>query len=211
MEEIHTCTDFLRANSLIEHGISCKNFDLANIVPRLTDGNILDMGSSGGSCILENAVRRKLTGRKVGVDLEYTDATVSPEGIELIKGDLMSTPFNQHSFDFITCLSVIEHGVDFNQLAKECARLLVREGKLFITFDYWPEKVNTEGLQLYGLPWNILSRDEAMALITACQLHGLHITSEIDWTVMDAVINPQYCSPFPGISYTFGLFEFEKK
>lgn len=210
-EDIDACTNLIRLQGLIEHGISAKNFDICNIVPLLTDGDILDMGSSGGSCILENAVLRKLTGRKIGIDLEYTETTKSPiPEIELIKADLMSTPFEAGTFSFITCLSVIEHQVDFDKLAKECARLLKPGGKLFITFDYWPEKVNTTGLKLYDLEWSILSRDEAMALINACERIGLKISSTVDWTVMDAVINPEYCSPFTGIRYTFGIFEFVK-
>lgn len=212
-EDIDICTQYIRDTGLIEHGISCKNFDIASILPRLSDGDILDMGSSGGSCIMENAIQRKLTGRRVGIDLEYTQDSVLSNGIELIKGDLMATPFSDTSFNYITCLSVIEHGVDFQKLAKECARLLKGNGNgtLYLTFDYWPEKINTDGLMLYGLPWNILSRGDVELLLIVFAENGLHVTSEIDWTVMDQVINPQYCSPFPGISYTFGIFEFEKK
>lgn len=207
--EVDEATRFIKDKGWINHGLSCKDFDLRHIIPELDDGNILDMGANG-SFILENAAKRKLEGVKIGIDLSFSEDTVK-DGIHHMKGDLMSTGFEDGFFDYITVCSVIEHEVDYERLAKECSRLLLLGGKLFITCDYWEPKVNTDGFELYGLKWNILDRSDVERLIVVCKQYGLHITSEVDWTIQDAVINPKYCSPDNKSSYTFGIFEFEKQ
>ena len=62
-KEIDDCTQILRDQGLIESILSCKNWDAANVLPYLRDGNILDMGSDG-SIVLENAVRKILSASK---------------------------------------------------------------------------------------------------------------------------------------------------
>lgn len=123
----------------------------------------------------------------------------------------MHTPFENESFDTIISQSTIEHNVDLDAFAKEASRLLRSGGKLIVSFDYWRDKVNTDGLMLYGLKWNILDEEDAGDLVVSCYNNGLFIEGSIDWKTQDAVINPQYCSPFPGISYTFGILEFIKQ
>lgn len=208
--EVQACTKCIKEYGLIPHGLSCKDYDIWGIAPLLKDGNILDLGSSG-SYILENAVALKLKGRKVGVDLAYEHNNITESGIELFKEDLMQTHFEDEEFHYVCCLSVIEHEVDYDKLAKECARLLKKGGHLFMTFDYWSEKIDTDGLLLYGLKWNILDRSDVTMLIEALKENGLFISGEIDWTTQDKVINDTYCAPFPKIAYTFGLFEFIKQ
>lgn len=209
--EVDGYTNEISKYGLISHPFSCKNFDIMKIVPRLTDGNILDMGSSGGSCILENAIKIGIFDRKIGIDLEYESNTIKPDGIELIKGDLMNTPFEDGLFKTICCLSVLEHQVDYGKLAVECSRLLQVGGELFITCDYFNPKVDTSdvGTKLYGLKWNILDMADVNKLIEALSINGLKITSEMDWTTNEKVINPQFFAPY-GKSYTFCAMQFIK-
>lgn len=207
--EVDQCTAYLKKYGLTSHHFTCKDFDVANICKDLKDGDMLDMGSNG-SWILQNSVKLKRKGRKCGIDLGSPEFVV--EGVEYIKGDLMATPYPDASFDIITCLSVIEHEVDFDKLASECGRLLRKGGELYISFDYWPEKVNTDdvGTKLYGLKWNILDSKDVTELELAMGRNKLHMSSNLDWTVKDKVINPQFCSPY-GREYTFGLLKFLKQ
>lgn len=209
-DEINQMTKHLQENDLIESGISAKNWEVANVLPFLKDGNILDSGSDGG-VVLENAVKKNLKGLKVGIDLAYTENKHLPNGIELVKGDLMNVPFPDGFFNFITCLSVIEHSVDYEKFAHECSRLLSKGGTLFISCDYWKIKYDTSQTKLYSLDWNILSKEDLLELVTILHEHGLEITSEIDWTLQDAVINDTYCSPVKDVSYTFFVGSFIKK
>lgn len=207
-QEVDSCTAWLKNKGLISHHFTCKDFDIANICQELKEGDLLDMGSSG-SWILHNAIKLKIKGKKCGIDLSDHEAPIS--GVEYTKGDLMATPYKDNSFDTITCLSVIEHEVDFDKLAKECARLLRPKGVLYISFDYWNPKVNTDdvGTKLYGLKWNILDASDVSVLEVSMGNAGLSMSSNLDWTIKDKVINPQFCSPY-GREYTFGLLKFVK-
>lgn len=228
-QHVEDCGQQLRNAGLMEHGLSCKNFDLSCILPHLGHGNLLDMGSNG-SYMLYNAVKMNLQGEKHGIDISYPDGYVLRwpvengevvPGVQCQKADLMDPPFENEKFDYITCLSVIEHEVDFNKLAAQCSRLLKPGGKLFITFDYWNPKLDTTGKELFGLKWNVLCQNEVFDLVRICRENNLRLCfnpnidkslgeESIDWTTQDAVINETFCAPFPAVAYTFGIFMFEK-
>jgi len=207
--DIDHATKYMEDNGYITSGLSCKNWEFFHVAPYLKDGALLDMGSSG-SIVLANAIKNKLVGDKVGVDLEYPENIESPEGIKLMKGDLMGTGLPNESFDYVTCLSVIEHEIDFSKFAKEVARLLKSGAHLFVSFDFWNPKPLYEKRKLYKLDWNILDEKDVLNLIDVLRENGLHLVGDIDWTTQDAVINDTYCSPVQGVSYTFGIFHFIK-
>lgn len=122
----------------------------------------------------------------------------------------MNVPMPAGFFDYVVSLSVIEHEVNFSRFAKEVSRLLKSGGHLFVSFDFWEPKPLYEKRKLYKLDWNILDKQDVLNLIDVLKENGLEITSEIDWTLQDAVINDTYCSPVQGVSYTFGIFHFIK-
>ena len=83
--------------------------------------------------------------------LGYTDLT----GINLIfpswedvgtihyrQMDITNTVYHEGEWDFIACLSVLEHGVDIPAFFKESARILKPGGHLFVSVDYWPDNVS---------------------------------------------------------------------
>ena len=205
--EIDQCTALLQQYEAQEHPIGCKNWDISLILPRLVDGTMLDMGCSGGSVILENALRFGVEGRKIGID--YTLDTAPVEGIEKMVMDLMHTTFENNYFQTLFCLSVLEHAVDYHELARECSRLLKTGGELWITHDYFDPKPSTEGMKLYSLSWDILDRKDVERLIEEMKSVGLNISSPVDFTTTEAVINPTYCSPAP-VSYSFMILHFIK-
>ena len=88
----------------------------------------------------------------------------------------------------ITCLSVVEHGVDVAAFLERSARALRRGGRLLITTDYWPEPVATGGLEAFGRPWRIFSRDDAEALIATAARHGLVPDGPVSLEARDAPI-----------------------
>ena len=206
--EVDQCTAWLKSKGLTSHHFTCKDFDVANICKELKDGDMLDMGSNG-SWILQNALKMGIKGKKCGIDLSPPE--FNTEGIEYKQGDLMKTPYKKESFDIITCLSVIEHEVDFDKLAKECSRLLRKGGILYISFDYWNPKVDTTdvGTKLYGLKWTILDSADVSRLEVSLGNNGLRMSSNFDWTTKETVINDQFCAPY-GKKYTFGLMKFIK-
>jgi SAM-dependent methyltransferase len=202
--EIDKSSRFLKDQGLILNECDAKNWDLAHLLPKLGHGNILDMGCQG-SIVLENAQRLGLIGEKVGIDLV---ALPPRSGITLIQGDLTKTTLPSAHFDYITCLSVIEHGVDVRAFILECARLLKPGGKLFLTFDYWDPKIISE-LRMFGLPWTLFSRNDVENLIIECRAAGMNCVAPMDWTQQDGVIHPGYWAP-GNFAYTFGITEFVK-
>lgn len=204
--EIDECTQYLKQNSYVSHSLICKDWDLANILVELTDGNFLDMGSSD-SYMLKNTVLKGIKGEKYGIDFRNPDVPVA--GVKYIVGNLMATGLPDSFFQNITCLSVIEHEVDFNKFAKEAFRLLANDGKLYVTFDYWTPKIVT-GIKLYGLEWNVLDKNDVLALIQECLNNGLYLVDEIDWSLEEPIISEW--SPDPAkYKYTFGMLIFQKK
>ncbi len=206
-DEIYKCTDYLHRNGYVSHNLVCKDWDIAHIISDLSDGNLLDMGSSD-SYILKNAVLKNVQGEKYGIDLQPPDVPL--EEVKYMIGDLMDTQLPGNYFTNITCLSVIEHEVDFKKFATEVSRLLTEAGKLYVTFDYWTPKLKPD-FKLYDKLWNLLDENDTKKLIEECKSFGLNLVEPVDWSLGDAVIKPGYFSP-PGanISYTFGMLVFQK-
>jgi SAM-dependent methyltransferase len=206
-QEIDDCTKFLKQYGFVSHNLICKDWDLAHIIPEIEDGNFLDMGSSD-SYILKNIALKRTRGELYGIDLREPDVPV--RGVKYIIGDLMDTKLPDRYFKYITCLSVIEHEVDYNKFAREVSRLLEDGGKLFVTFDYWSPKI-VPPIKMYGLDWNILCEEDVKQFMSICEENGLFLHQDMDWSTKDAVIHDGNYSPHSGISYTFGLLVFEKK
>jgi len=163
------------------------------------DDPVLDVGSVASAVLpcLHSLGYQKLT----GIDLdERVHAMFHSEKIEYSVEDLTRTTRPDSSFAAITAISVIEHGVDDEALLAEVARLL-RPGGLFVfSTDYWPEKVATDGVQLFGLPWRIFSADEIETLVECAHQFGLSPRSDPS-SFIRAV--DERAIRFKGRSYTF--------
>jgi 2-polyprenyl-3-methyl-5-hydroxy-6-metoxy-1,4-benzoquinol methylase len=207
--QILASTQWLKENGYVTHPISCKDWELAMMTESLIDGDILDMGADG-SFILHNSVIKGVKGRKVGVDLIEVTGNNKSDGVEYYQCDLMNTGLEDNSFDIIFSASVIEHQVNFSKFAKEVGRLLRLNGNIFVSFDTWTPKPDTSKMKLYSLSWDILDRNDIQHLVNEFSNNGIELTSDIDWTTQDAVINRYYCAP-ADVEYTFGILNFVKK
>jgi len=214
-EEIVMSTAVLKANELIPNE-ACppKDWDLQQALGNIDflkfakygNVDVLDMGCQG-SVVLNNCKKMEITGKKIGIDFVEVPAD---EGITHVVGDITKTGFEDASFDAITCLSVLEHGVDGYKFFSECSRLLRPDGRLSLSFDYWDPKLRTNATP-FGLPWSIFSRAEAEIIITIAKSYGFEVTpgSTDDWSVDKPVIYPGYFSPCEH-SYTFCFLAFKK-
>ncbi len=119
-------------------------------------------------------------------------------------GDFLKTPFASSSFALITAISVIEHGYRADELLTEISRLLKPSGYFAASFDYWPEKIDTEGVQIFGLDWRIFSKSEVEDLIRVAKSHGLRVHGNID---LRADQKPIHCFDR---SYTFAWLVLQK-
>ncbi len=118
--------------------------------------------------------------------------------------NFMHTKYEDASFKAITSISVIEHDFNAQDLLKEMSRLLKPAGYFIASFDYWPDKINTNGTQFFGMDWTIFSKDEVSGFIADAAAYGLRPVGEMNYSGKDRPID---CA---GKQYTFGWLVLKK-
>jgi SAM-dependent methyltransferase len=136
------------------------------------DTPVLDIGAYASEilCVLHRLGYTALCGVDLNPALKRMPFA---EAIRYEVADFMRTPFPDESFGAVTAISVIEHGFQSRPLLGEVARLLRPGGYLVASFDYWPEKVDTTGIDIFGMDWRIFSSAEVLALLDEAQTYAL--------------------------------------
>lgn len=195
---------------LAPHGDDAKNWDhylaLESVLRHIDrDEAVVD---AGGYASTFGVWLRKLGYTDVSVlNLTFdTDKDVTTEGVKLIRGDITKTILGSNSLGCITCMSVIEHGVDHEKFLKECYRTLKPGGRLIVSTDYWPEKINTEGKHddLYKCPVVVYSAPEMRGFVEQAVTAGFRPSSLPTYNAADRCINWERM----GLQYTFMTLEF---
>ncbi len=200
----------VRSLGLPPHPDDPKNWDsLAALdsILRRTDSTArdLDAGAELYSVILPWLYPygyRRLT----GINLAFRRA-IRRGFIHYEPGDLTQTRFASNSFDAIFCLSVIEHGVDFEAYLGEMARLLRPGGVLITSTDYWCEPVDTGSQEAYGVPISIFSRQDIERGLELAREHDLYLASPPDLACYERAVQWERY----GLAYTFLVFTIEKR
>lgn len=188
-----------------------KNWDsflaLYNTI-RTTDfaAPILDAGAGDESAYLPGLKAMGYT-NLLGINLDRHDDYKAgvKNGIRYAYGDITGTPFPNEIFAFVACLSVIEHGVDTLAFLCEMTRILKLGGYLFVSFDYWHDKLDTTGLVTHDAPINIFSEEEANYLIKHAAAVGLELVPPIGSSICKEKI-----ITWAGLGYTFCNLFFRK-
>ncbi|MCM8797343.1 MAG: class I SAM-dependent methyltransferase [Candidatus Omnitrophica bacterium] len=118
--------------------------------------------------------------------------------------DFLNTGFPDAHFRAITAISVIEHGFNSQLLLKELSRLLKPNGYFIASFDYWPQKIDTRGINLFGMEWKIFSKDEIVDFIREAADCGLFPVAKMEY---EAKIRP---IRHKGKQYTFAWLALKK-
>lgn len=176
------------------HMDASKNWDhyelyhlLENINP---PSKILDIGCGIGSTLkflhalgyqnlfgIDRAIDLKLRFWQFGRMLKKWDFKLP---CHLKSGDALTSSYKDSRFDLLTCISVIEHGVEPNRFFKEAWRLLKRSGHLFLTTDYWENKIcNNDKIRPYGFGWRIFSKSEIADLIKTSENNGFRLATNM--------------------------------
>lgn len=120
--------------------------------------------------------------------------------------DITRTKYSDHSLDAVTCLSVIEHGVDLDAYFREMSRIVRHGGLLITSTDYYETPVDTKGQQAYGVPIHIFTRDEITQALTLAEKYGFSLIAPLDLRADEKVVHwEQY-----NLRYTFVIFSLRK-
>jgi hypothetical protein len=124
-----------------------------------------------------------------GCDLVF-DEPFTCSSIEYSRQDIEATSYPSKRFDFVTCLSVIEHGVDPARFFREVARVLKPGGYLLLSTDYWETPVLQEPLydDLYKSQVHVFSRAEVDGLVACAAAQGLELVDPLDATCDERVV-----------------------
>lgn len=187
-----TADAFLAAAGLPGHPDRRKNWDtylaLFHAATSVAEGEaVLDAGAERYSAFLPSLRAAGYT-RLTGINLTFGAPDIAG-GITYRYGDVTATGFDDASFGFIACLSVIEHGVDPAAFLAEASRLLVPRGTLFISMDYWEDPVDTAGREAYGVPVRLFTRGDLDAIIDRAAAVGLRPEQDHDYACGDRVIH----------------------
>ena len=146
------------------------------------DEPILDIGAFSSEILI--ILHRLGFSDLSGIDLNPA-VTAMPytDKIHYRVGNFLESPFSNGSFALITAISVIEHGYRPKELLKEVGRLLRPGGFFVASFDYWPEKISTEGTRIFDMDWRIFSRGEVEELVRLAAAYGLSPQGTLDLSV----------------------------
>ncbi len=164
---------------------------------------ILDIGAFQSEiiCVLHKLGYSNLSGVDLNPELgkmPYADL------VNYQTADFMHTKFADGAFSAITAISVIEHGYQRDLLLAEVSRLLADGGYFIASFDYWPEKRDTTGIDLFNMSWTIFSSDDVRDLIEAAARSGFSPVGDL---VLDA---REHVVDMFGKQYTFAWMVLQK-
>lgn len=192
----------------IEVGDQVKSWDVLKTVNFLeknlpSSASILDLGAFASElpCILHKLNYSNVVGVDLNPDIRnmpYADS------VRYEVADFMHTPFANESFDVITAISVIEHGYNAQLLLRELSRLLRPGGYFVASFDYWPDKIKSDGIMIFGMDWRIFSEQEVRSFVQEAEEYGLILPGQIDLDGAERAIS---CA---GRDYTFAWLVLRK-
>jgi ubiquinone/menaquinone biosynthesis C-methylase UbiE len=185
--DIDYASDTVKMLGLDSHHDSQKNWDtllayyyiLSNKGSSVT---VLDAGSGAKPVILK-WLRKSLPASELyACDREQKSlAAFEQSKIKFSLQDMSSTDYPSDFFDFITSISVIEHGVILKEFLMEMHRILKPGGALLISTDYWETPIDTSQkfpyLTEYG-PMKIFNCDEVKSFINNAKETGFEVLGE---------------------------------
>ena len=210
--DIKASTDFITSLNLPLHNDNSKNWDASLAFSFIInqgnkDCRILDAGSAYYGMIL---LWLRAYGFKNlnGCDLVY-QKPYEANNIVFENRDIHHTEYKSNHFDFVTCLSVIEHGVHLEGYLQEMYRLLKPGGFLITSTDYWTEKIQTSGIYPYGKAFGemkIFTPEDIRDLICMANTIVFSLVDDITYETSIPIVKWDRI----GLSYTYMFFILQK-
>lgn len=168
------------------------------------DAQVLDAGAARYSTVLPSL---RLYGLRhlAGINLEFRHATRRGP-VVFRPGDVTATGLPDRSLDAVTCLSVIEHGVDVPAFFAEAARLLRPGGVLVVSTDFDKDPPPTARLSAYGHGVRIFGPDDVHGMVEIAGGQGLLLEGTLD---LEHAERPVHWARY-ALDYTFLLLTFTR-
>ena len=171
---------------IVEVGDAKKSWDVLKTIDFLENhiqksDPILDIGAFGSEILLSlnKANYTNLSGIDLNSHISYMP---NADKINYICGDFLNASFDNQSYSAVTAISVIEHGFNSKELLNKLSRIIKLNGFFIASFDYWPDKINTDGIEAYGLDWRIFSKGEIMSFIKEAEMFGFNPYGHMSFT-----------------------------
>ena len=206
-EELESAYKQVQELGLSPHPDYSKNWDhlaALDFILKHTgaDSVVLDAGADHSSRILpwlEAYGYRHL----IGINVAFPSSFVRGS-IHYMPGDIEQAPFDDQSFDVITCMSVIEHGVNETAYVHEMSRILRPGGYLITSTDYYPVPIPTHGKVAFGVPIRIFTKSDITRLLDSAGASGLRSDGDIEFDCTQTPIQ------WKGLRYSFIMFVLRK-
>ena len=229
LSEVNYAINNLHSLGLFAHPDKVKSWDTYKMVKIISEGDrssfILDVGCNGSPIlsILKRLGFKNLYGcdlflKKIPSSLTEIVYPLYRPIIEMYEDktfnisiqNLEKTNFQDKMFDYITSLSVIEHGVNIQNYFKEMNRIMKKGGILLTSTDYWPDKILNIIKTKHNHrndPDNVFSKEEIEKdVLKAAELNDLILTEPIDFSFENKVVHYNVT----GLDYTFIFFALKK-
>ena len=229
LSEVNYAINNLHSLGLFAHPDKVKSWDTDKMVKIISEGDrssfILDVGCNGSPIlsILKRLGFKNLYGcdlflKKIPSTLTEIVYPLYRPIIEIYEDkafnisiqNLEKTNFQDKMFDYITSLSVIEHGVNIQNYFKEMNRIMKKGGILLTSTDYWPDKILNIIKTKHNHrndPDNVFSKEEIEKdVLKAAELNDLILTEPIDFSFENKVVHYNVT----GLDYTFIFFALKK-
>lgn len=213
--EVSQAMECLHSLGLFAHHDRVKSWDTLKMIDIIKQADIsafiLDVGCNGSPILplLWRLGFMNLYGCDLLLKEGINTAIELNNTFDISIQDLEKTEFQNNTFDFVTSLSVIEHGINIQNYFKEMNRIIRKGGLLLTSTDYWPDKivnlVNTD-VNPKNSPDNIFSRREIEDVIGIAEQNGFLLTEPIDFTYGEKVIHWNGTC----LDYTFIFFALRK-
>ncbi len=214
--ECDAATAIVEAMGLESHHDAQKNWDTLKCIAYVKslddpDSPVLDAGA--GVRVVALRWLHQLGYRELyGCDLKPT--VVKPAyaslGFKMSAQELTGTNYDTGFFQAVTCISVIEHGVELAGFAREMARIIRPGGLLLVSTDYWSEPIDCSGIFPYGADapeMKILTPADIEGFVADCRSAGLDLCEPLQLQVTDRAIRWERTDR----DYTFMFMAFRKR
>ena len=208
--EVERAVQEARRLRLPLHPTREKNWDSLGAVSAVLtlagpESRVLDAGAARYSVVLP-WLRLYGLRQLLGINLEFGDRPVRHGAAQFQHGDITATGLPSACLDAVTCMSVIEHGVDVPAFLTEAHRLLRPGGTLVVSTDYDQNPPDTSQHMAYGQPVHIFSPADVRRLVEEAGARGFTVVGEVGF---DHTERPVHWAR-QGLDYTFTLLTFTR-